>query len=103
MIRGARMNANDLRSSTAAVVTVRDAAAILGVNARTLTGALSIHGGEIRAVRVGRRVVIPRSSFLAWLDGAATDEAPEAVAVSDAAAVVRQKLIALLSDLESVV
>lgn len=94
---------DDLRVSQCAVITVKDAAALLGVDRRTVTGALSVHGGDIPARRVGRRVVIPRMPFLEWLDGStiaptvtmpATDPAP------DAAALVRAKLIELLGALE---
>lgn len=58
----------DLRRSSNATVTLREAAAILGVDARTVSGA--VKSGEIPGVRVGRRVLIPRHRFLAFLDGA---------------------------------
>ncbi|GAA1938249.1 hypothetical protein GCM10009775_32900 [Microbacterium aoyamense] len=99
------MGIEELRASPQATITIKDAAAVLGINTRTLTSALSIHGGDIRAVRVGRRVIIPRDSFLAWLDGADHTEADQTASASagpDATAIIRAKLIELLGELESV-
>lgn len=96
-----------LRASTSAVVTIKDAAELMGVNRRTMSGALSVHGGEIPARRIGRRIVIPREAFLRWYSG---DEPAETAANSDSdiasvehdpARVVRAKLIELLNELES--
>jgi excisionase family DNA binding protein len=64
----------DLRASRAAVVTIAQAAAILGVDARTVSRA--IQNGELPALRLGRRLLIPRVPLLACLgasDGPAGD------------------------------
>lgn len=102
---GAAMNFDQLRESSAAVVTVKDAADILGVDRRTLTGALSVHGGPIRAVQVGRRVVIPRETFLRWLDGDdASGIVPTAVeaerVIGDRSTMLATMLRAMLHELE---
>jgi excisionase family DNA binding protein len=55
----------DLRASRAAVVTIAQAAAILGVDTRTVSRA--IHNGELPALRLGRRLLIPRLPLLACL------------------------------------
>ena len=61
--------------SRAAVVTVAQAAAVLGVDVRTVTRA--IENGELPALRLGRRVLIPRLLLLTALgvrvDGALTE------------------------------
>ncbi len=57
------MDLEELRISRAAVVTVAQAAAVLGVDVRTVTRA--IENGELQAVRLGRRVLIPRLPLLA--------------------------------------
>lgn len=93
-----------LRTSAAAVVTIKDAADLMGVNRRTLTGALSVNGGEIPARRIGRRIVIPREAFLHWYSGEekpaeqVTDDARES---PDRTHLIRARLLELLSDLES--
>ena len=75
------MNLDDLRTSRSAVVTVSQAASVFGVDMRTVTRA--IENGELQAVRLGRRVLIPRLPLLAAL-GVEVDEArPE---VQDAGA-----------------
>lgn len=94
---------DEVRASECAVISVKDAATLLACNPRTVTAALSIHGGDIPARRVGRRVVIPREPFLAWLTGG--EQAPKVEAspsVLDPAAGVRAKLIELLGALEGV-
>jgi excisionase family DNA binding protein len=63
---------DELRSSRAAVVTVAQAASVFGVDVRTVTRA--IENGELPALRLGRRVLIPRLSLLAAL-GVRVDEA----------------------------
>ncbi len=68
------MTIDELRASHDATVTVKTVAVILGVDPRTVTGALTVHGGEIPARRVGRRIVVPRAGFLAWFDGDVADE-----------------------------
>jgi len=50
-------------------LTVREAAELLGTDPRTVSGELSVNGGTIPALRVGRRIVIPRERFMAWLTG----------------------------------
>ena len=75
------MNLDDLRISRSAVVTVSQAASVFGVDVRTVTRA--IENGELQAVRLGRRVLIPRLPLLA-APGVEVDEArPE---VQDAGA-----------------
>lgn len=59
------MDLEELRISRAAVVTVAQAAAVFGVDVRTVTRA--IEHGELPALRLGRRVLIPRIPLLAAL------------------------------------
>ncbi len=70
------MDLEKLRMSRAAVVTVAQAASVLGVDVRTVTRA--IVKGELPALRLGRRVLIPRLPLLAALgvevDDALTDD-----------------------------
>ena len=66
------MNLDDLIGSHAAVVTVAQAASVFGVDVRTVTRA--IENGELPAVRLGRRVLIPRLPLLAAL-GVSVDDA----------------------------
>lgn len=99
------MTLEDVRSSTCAVITIKDAARLLGVNPRTVSAALTLNGGDIPARRVGRRVVIPRVPWLAWLDGdgtthTGTADQPPTQAEPDTAAIVRAKLLELLAELE---
>jgi excisionase family DNA binding protein len=56
---------DELRISRAAVVTVAQAASVFGVDVRTVTRA--IDNGELPALRLGRRVLIPRLPLLAAL------------------------------------
>jgi excisionase family DNA binding protein len=62
----------ELRISRAAVVTVAQAAAVFGVDVRTVTRA--IENGDLPALRLGRRVLIPRLPLLAAL-GVMVDDA----------------------------
>jgi excisionase family DNA binding protein len=55
----------ELRISRAAVVTVAQAAAVFGVDVRTV--ARAIENGELPALRLRRRVLIPRLPLLAAL------------------------------------
>ena len=64
------MDLEDLRTSHAAVVTIAQAAAVLGVDVRTVSRA--IHNGELPALRLGRRLLIPRLPLLDCL-GASGD------------------------------
>ena len=59
------MDLDELRISRAAVVTVAQAASVFGVDVRTVTRA--IDNGELPALRLGRRVLIPRLPLLAAL------------------------------------
>ncbi|MFD2093632.1 helix-turn-helix domain-containing protein [Blastococcus deserti] len=66
------MDLEELRISRAAVVTLAQAAAVFGVDVRTVTRA--IENGELPALRLGRRVLIPRLPLLAAL-GVMVDDA----------------------------
>ena len=66
------MDLEELRVSRAAVVTIAQAAAVFGVDVRTVTRA--IENGELPALRLGRRVLIPRLPLLAAL-GVRVDDA----------------------------
>lgn len=56
----------ELRSSAKAVLNRTEVAAVLGVDPRTVTKA--IDDGAIPALRLGRRVLIPREKFLDLFD-----------------------------------
>jgi excisionase family DNA binding protein len=56
---------DDLRASRAAVVTVAEATSVFGVDVRTVRRAIG--NGELTALRLGRRVLIPRLPLLAAL------------------------------------
>jgi excisionase family DNA binding protein len=68
------MDLEDLRDSRSAVVTVAQAASVFGVDVRTVSRA--IESGELPALRLGRRILIPRLPLLALL-GAEHAEAPD--------------------------
>jgi excisionase family DNA binding protein len=55
----------ELRVSRTAVVTVAQAASVLGVDVRTVSRA--IENGDLPALRLGRRVLVPRLPLLAAL------------------------------------
>jgi len=59
------MNLDDLVRSNSAVVTIAEAAELLGVDARTVSRAMG--SGDLPALRVGRRLLIPRLPLLAHL------------------------------------
>jgi excisionase family DNA binding protein len=61
------MNRTD-RSTEALTYSVDQVAALLGI-ARGVAYE-SVRNGEIPATRVGRRWLVPRKRFHAWLDGA---------------------------------
>jgi excisionase family DNA binding protein len=63
---------DELRISRAALVRVAQAASVFGVDVRTVTRA--IENGELPALRLGRRVLIPRLPLLAAL-GVRVDDA----------------------------
>jgi excisionase family DNA binding protein len=67
---------DELRISRAAVVTVAQAASVFGVDVRTVTRA--IDNGELPALRLGRRVLIPRLPLLAALGIRVEDTLTEA-------------------------
>lgn len=52
----------ELRASSAATITMKTAAAVLGCDPRTVSA--GIKDGTIPAIRLGRRQVIPREKFL---------------------------------------
>jgi excisionase family DNA binding protein len=53
------------------VLTIPEAAALLRVSARTLYGAVG--RGEVPAVRIGRRLVVPGAALQRLLEGAKED------------------------------
>lgn len=67
------MDLDELRRSGAAVVSIADAANLLGVDVRTVSRAMQ--NGDLPALRVGRRLLIPRLPFLASLGVPAADPA----------------------------
>ena len=75
------MDLEELRISRAAVVTVAQAAAVFGVDVRTV--ARAIENGELPALRLGRRVLIPRLPLLAAL-GVVVDDGLTGVHNADA-------------------
>ena len=60
---GASRTIAELRTSNALTITRKEAAAVLGVDPRTVT--VGIEEGTIPAIRLGRRVLVPREKFLA--------------------------------------
>ena len=56
-------------------LSVAETASLLGISRWLVQQA--VHDGSLPSVRVGRRILIPRSRLLAWLDGmeASTDGA----------------------------
>ncbi|MGH4002015.1 MAG: helix-turn-helix domain-containing protein [Pseudonocardiaceae bacterium] len=62
----------DLRDSSRATITRDEASAVLEIDPRTVT--VGIEDGTIPAIRIGRRLVIPRERFLALLEAAPTSE-----------------------------
>ncbi len=69
------MNLDDLKASQSAVVTVAQTASVLGIDVRTVTRATE--NGELPALRLGRRVLVPRLPLLACLGAAESPEAEE--------------------------
>lgn len=57
---------SDVKDSTKAALTLKEVAEVLGLDARTISGAAA--NGEIPCVRIGRRVLIPRESFIEFLE-----------------------------------
>jgi excisionase family DNA binding protein len=58
-----------LRESASATITRGEAAAVLGVDPRTVSA--GIREGNIPSIKIGRRVLIPRVRFLSMFDAAA--------------------------------
>lgn len=65
-MRTATVTIDTLRDSRSLVITRTEAAAALGVDPRTVTA--GIEDGTIPAVKLGRRLVIPREKFLRIFD-----------------------------------
>lgn len=59
-------------------LSVAETATLLGISRWLVQQA--VHDGSLPSVRVGRRILIPRSRLLAWLDGRA--DADESAGVS---------------------
>jgi len=66
-------NLDERLASDRATVTVRETALVLGVDQRTITRAIA--AGELPALRIGRRVLIPRLRLVALLTDPDTAEA----------------------------
>lgn len=64
------MTLADARNSDAAALTRAEVAAILNVDARTVTR--GIESGEIPCLRLGRRRLVPREPFIALMSGGTT-------------------------------
>ncbi|MEH3088737.1 MAG: helix-turn-helix domain-containing protein [Microbacterium arborescens] len=62
---------DDIRGSSRATITRREAAEVLQVDPRTVTEA--IKQGNIPALQIGRRIVIPRARFIAMFDATVAD------------------------------
>ena len=70
------MDLEELRACQSAVITIAEAAAVLGVDARTVSRA--VQSGELPALRVGRRLLIPRLPLLVRLGVVdASSDAPQ--------------------------
>ena len=65
-----------IRDEVALTYTVDEVAALLGV-ARGVAYEEDVRSGLIPAVRVGRRWLIPRSRFHAWLDATSSETTME--------------------------
>lgn len=65
------MNLEDLRTSTAAVITVTACSDLLEVDERTVSRALDL--GQLPCITVGRRRLIPREPLLALLSAPTTE------------------------------
>jgi len=65
-MRTSTITMDQLRASRSLIITRTEAAHALGVDPRTVTA--GIDNGTIPAVKLGRRVVIPREKFLRLFD-----------------------------------
>lgn len=71
-MRQSTLGIGDLRRRRALVITRQEAARALGVDPRTIT--VGIEDGTIPSDQLGRRVVIPRETFLVlFADGSSED------------------------------
>lgn len=61
---------DSIRASKAAAITTTEASHVLGIDPRTVS--VGIKEGTIPAIRIGRRVLIPREKFLALFDATPT-------------------------------
>lgn len=61
-------------ASDTLVVTVPEAARLLRIGRNTAYGL--VRDGQLRAVRVGRRVLVPRKALGEWLRRASSDTSP---------------------------
>jgi excisionase family DNA binding protein len=66
VMRSSTVTIDQVRQSRSLVITRTEAAGALGVDPRTVTA--GIDNGTIPAVKLGRRVVIPREKFLRLFD-----------------------------------
>jgi excisionase family DNA binding protein len=66
VMRISTVTIDQVRQSRSLVITRTEAAGALGVDPRTVTA--GIDNGTIPAVKLGRRVVIPREKFLRLFD-----------------------------------
>lgn len=62
-------NLADAREATKAALSVTEVASILELDRRTVSAAA--RSGELPSVRIGRRVLIPRESFITFMDARA--------------------------------
>ena len=66
------MTLDELRESNAATISLKLGAEVAGVDPRTLSE--GIRQGTIPAIRIGRRLVIPREKFLALFEVMSGDD-----------------------------
>lgn len=60
---------DELRAKKSVTITRKEVAAVLGIDPRTVSA--GIREGNIPAIKIGRRVLIPREKFLALFSDAA--------------------------------
>ncbi|AZI56959.1 DNA-binding protein [Nakamurella antarctica] len=73
MSKSKKLTLADVRKMTTAALTRTEGAEVLDVDVRTLDRA--IEEGTFPAIRIGRRVLIPREQFIRILDGVASPAA----------------------------
>jgi len=64
-------------------LSVAETASLLGISRWLVQQA--VHDGSLPSVRVGRRILIPRSRLLAWIDGIDAPEADVSAAAANTA------------------